>query len=502
MPIVIHSIKSQTGRAVKFGSSRVVMRSATCIVRVINSATNVTVSHDRYSVSENSSLVIPISYVNGATADCISVSSGTVMQDGIHLDNIMSDIRINIVDTKHKVTVDDATFGALSSVTPLEQFATIGGTATFALAYASGYTESEFSCTSGTISNGTLSVPVGDSDITVTIRIPSWEVSVTNNVHFVTVPSSTTYVQNNGSATIPVTYNEDSDASCVSSTIGTVSSSGLTVNQVTSDLNPVLNIAKVQVNAINNFTAGISAISPTRQYVTPNTNAIFELTYQAGITAADVSTDIGTLSGTTLTVPVTSYASPLNVTLSDNSIVTEVTIGNKTYGVCKIGTQYWTTEYLDLDINDSSNTWRSSNTNCYYYQYSALNTGINNWLTAHGITGWHVPTEAEFNTLVNFVKQDQGISNNSMLQNYLFKVGSLSRTTYDSYGLSLTPAGAYNNSSYALVNTGSAGNANIGYVGSSNSSTYRVYMGNSAGGGFGMGTANGYKVTVRLVKNA
>lgn len=175
-----------------------------------------------------------------------------------------------------------------------------------------------------------------------------------------------------------------------------------------------------------------------------------------------------------------------------------IRIAGKDYGICQINDLYWTTEDLDLYLDDYASNIYQGEGLCYY-EYDALNVGINEKLAELGIIGWRVPTITDITNMRDFVKADNDCSNNN-IQNYLFAVDSIDRITYDKYGLSLHPTGAYDNSQ-GIVNTSKyAGNANIGYINIPNA-TSRFYCGNSAGGGWGMGTANGYKVTVRLVKD-
>jgi uncharacterized protein (TIGR02145 family) len=99
--------------------------------------------------------------------------------------------------------------------------------------------------------------------------------------------------------------------------------------------------------------------------------------------------------------------------------------GNVYQGV-KIGTQIWTTENLRVTrFNDGSviphirdsTLWRSNRTGAYQYHYNSANIDTfkkygakYNWYTVGtnklAPVGWHVPTDGEWRTLVNYMIQN------------------------------------------------------------------------------------------------
>lgn len=178
---------------------------------------------------------------------------------------------------------------------------------------------------------------------------------------------------------------------------------------------------------------------------------------------------------------------------------TSIIIDGVEYGIVKIGNQYWTTKDLNLNLN-TSNEYHENGVG--YYQYNTLNTAINEYLQNNGLSSWRVPTYSDMRTLVNFVKSDNGLSSDSAVCAYLYKVDAQYHyQTNNKYGFSLEAHGAYDNNKRYLVNNSIYGNANVGYISSSTSSTYRSYFGNT-GPAYGEGSANGYKVVVRLVMDA
>lgn len=174
-------------------------------------------------------------------------------------------------------------------------------------------------------------------------------VSITNNTSGL-VTTSSTHTLPSGDVTIPLTFNDGSDPSCVSSSRGTVTSAGVVITGVTSNTTITLTRAKAQVNVVNGFSDGIDSISPTSQYVAPGTDATFTITYKSGYSASNVMTDTGTISGSTLTVPVPSGStSTITATLSEKT--TSVVIGGRSYRTTMIGDQEWMAENLDWQFS-------------------------------------------------------------------------------------------------------------------------------------------------------
>ena len=179
-------------------------------------------------------------------------------------------------------------------------------------------------------------------------------------------------------------------------------------------------------------------------------------------------------------------------------IPTSITIAGQDYAVVRIGNQLWTAR--NLDLNTSTKAVRNANYNCRYYYMEDLNVKINQYLQENGLTTWRVPFSTDYRTLVDFVKSDNGLRSDAQVCTVLYKSGSYYVSSNDKYGFSLVPAGACRATSTSYVNTGTYGNANMGYILSTDTSnSYRAYFGNGGSSAFGMGRENDFRVTVRLV---
>lgn len=132
------------------------------------------------------------------------------------------------------------------------------------------------------------------------------------------------------------------------------------------------------------------------------------------------------------------------------------TIGGKEYPVITIGSQKWLGANLDYKFsgcNFNPETWADGNPNCCYY-----GGGASEYKTGYGllynfaavqlletnkaslIPGWHVPSEAEFNTLLstiggtlqcNKLKSKTGWYENNGTDNYKFSALPAGDRDYD-----------------------------------------------------------------------
>ena len=75
------------------------------------------------------------------------------------------------------------------------------------------------------------------------------------------------YVDANSTVNIPVEYLEDADETCVSASVGTLSSNALTIPVTTENITVTLTNAKAQVNVDSQVPYHITSLTPARQYV-------------------------------------------------------------------------------------------------------------------------------------------------------------------------------------------------------------------------------------------
>ena len=128
------------------------------------------------------------------------------------------------------------------------------------------------------------------------------KVTIINNSNWVMV-TNYKFADANSTVNIPLEFLEDADASCVATSVGTISGNTLSVPVTTSNVTVTLTNAKAQVRVENNVQYHVTGITPSVQYVTAGQSAQFTLTYAEGYTPTDLCATIGTVNNTTLTVP-------------------------------------------------------------------------------------------------------------------------------------------------------------------------------------------------------
>lgn len=167
------------------------------------------------------------------------------------------------------------------------------------------------------ITHGNNRARVGGHRLARTAGVVS--IAIHNQSTNATFASSVIYAQPNSTASIPITFLNGADASCISVTSGTVVSANLEVAVGLSDLTITIADTKVLVTATNQFTAGITSISPTSQFVPINTAATISLQYAGGYSANDVKVSAGSVNGTIWSIPV--ETSPVSATIVEESKV-------------------------------------------------------------------------------------------------------------------------------------------------------------------------------------
>ena len=107
-------------------------------------------------------------------------------------------------------------------------------------------------------------------------------------------------------------------------------------------------------------------------------------------------------------------------------------IGGREYNTVKIGNQVWMAENLDYTYYDNSDTYKDRG--LLYNHYAAMDLNQNR---ATLCPGWHLPTVAEFETLIAYIGDDAGKKLKS-------KSGwANDGNGTDEYGFNGKPAGVY-----------------------------------------------------------
>jgi uncharacterized protein (TIGR02145 family) len=149
-----------------------------------------------------------------------------------------------------------------------------------------------------------------------------------------------------------------------------------------------------------------------------------------------------------------------NGTLKDYIIITD-SRDQKTYKAVEIGTQVWMAE--NLNYNASGSVYYNNDENNYgkygrFYNWAtamgintSYNTSLYKTVANHkGIcpTGWHIPSDAEWNTLIAYVHSDNGqatyTSGTSSVAGKYLKANSIlwsNNTGTDDYGFAALPGG-------------------------------------------------------------
>ena len=326
---------------VRCGAHGIARTAGSVTVTVQNQSTNASFASTSFQATPNSTINIPLTYLNGADSSCIAVTAGTLTANGLELNVGVIDVSVTVTDTKIKVSVDNQFTAGIEAITPESQFVAPNTIATATIQYASGYSASDVIVSHGYVSGNTWSIPVGT--VPYTASITEW--------------------------------------------------------------------AKVLVEVSNQFPEGIASLSPLSQNVHINTTATVEVQFNAGYSASNVEVSVGTLTGTTWSIPVTS--SPVSATISEHTIETKVHIGNTDYDVVRIGDLLWTAANLAEPIPDVSGQsyyrWahnETDNANGYgmLYDINSIQNNTGNRcakLTSLFPSGWRIPTIEDMTDLVS-----------------------------------------------------------------------------------------------------
>jgi uncharacterized protein (TIGR02145 family) len=171
------------------------------------------------------------------------------------------------------------------------------------------------------------------------------------------------------------------------------------------------------------------------------------------------------------------------------------TIGGKNYPIVKIGNQVWMAENLD-DIY--GNCYYNNTTSPPFAKVGKLYEWSQAVASATAINGWHLPSKAEWDALVNFAGGSSTAGRHLKAKSGWNDNGN----GLDTYGFAALPGGYSLSSSGSFCDFGSSGSwwgsdeSNYSYYG------YVSRMYNSNEGVKGENLAKGLLFSVRLVKDA
>ncbi|MDR0518422.1 MAG: hypothetical protein LBH25_15425 [Fibromonadaceae bacterium] len=146
----------------------------------------------------------------------------------------------------------------------------------------------------------------------------------------------------------------------------------------------------------------------------------------------------------TITPELRAMAKEGNCSPSCNNAITNngtVTCGNQTYKTVKIGDQTWMAENLNYDANyyyaNGSVCYDNSESNCTIYGR------LYNWNTALKVCpeGWHLPSDAEWTALTNYIESDSGCSDCAGIKLKTNNGWHNNGNGTDDYGFSALPGG-------------------------------------------------------------
>lgn len=240
---VRHFVIKHGGHRIKFGGHCISTTTGSVSITVNNRSTNASFSQSTYFAPVNSTLTIPITYVDGADETCISSTSGTVTSAGIQLTVGVADTTITVSDTKVKVAVSNQFTTGIASLTPSTQFVAFNSTASVAIQYNSGYSASDVEVSVGQVSGNTWSIPVTTTPVTA--NITEWAkvlVQVTNQ--FTEGVSAlnplSQYVHQNTTATVAVTFNSGYTSADVKVSDGSITGTTWSIPVATSPISATL----------------------------------------------------------------------------------------------------------------------------------------------------------------------------------------------------------------------------------------------------------------------
>ncbi len=296
-------------------------------VTVVNHSEWALLKQGKFQVFSGKELDIPIDFLYGSDYTCVAVTNPhNLWQGGIHTAPITADTTIHISDAKYRVEVINEDTDGVTVDWPYYQFVTPNTEAVFNLTYASG-------CDSTTKNWDTnAGLTAGGNTVRVSAQKLRTYCKITKKTHTVnfidevawTSTESKVYenIRHGGSLTIPITYRDSASYSYLKTLEGyQVGSSGIVVPNVTEDTRVTASENRVQIKS--EIASGIVSVSPSIQYANFNSTGNLTLYVSYPFSTSDITTDKGSISGSTLTIPTTNTKYE-TVTIGDNLVYKEI----------------------------------------------------------------------------------------------------------------------------------------------------------------------------------
>ena len=166
-------------------------------VTIINNSDLVNVVSTKFA-DANSTVAIPLTFLDGADDTCIAASIGSVSGNMLLLPVQTSNVTVTLTSAKIRVSTDNHVQYHITSITPQVQYVTPGQSAQFTLSYAEGYDPSDLHASVGTISNGILTVTTHLDDSNITTKLfrgtqENIELGTTSSTTNASLPTSCYY---------------------------------------------------------------------------------------------------------------------------------------------------------------------------------------------------------------------------------------------------------------------------------------------------------------------
>ena len=139
-------------------------------VTIINNSDLVNVVSTKFA-DANSTVAIPLTFLDGADDTCIAASIGSVSGNMLSVPVQNSNVTVTLTNAKIRVSTDNHVQYHITGITPQVQYVTPGQSAQFTLSYAEGYDPSDLHASVGTISNGILTVATQLDDSNITTKL-------------------------------------------------------------------------------------------------------------------------------------------------------------------------------------------------------------------------------------------------------------------------------------------------------------------------------------------